>query len=328
MMNVKAKRTPVLSQPARTVQPIHFEDFTGNQFERLVFAFHARTDRWLSLEWFGQCGKDKGRDILGTRESDLTPDGETVCVLCANWQNLTAAKVIGDINKVLKSCAKQLPTSIRVVCGHDISAGIRDKVKAHATANGIYHCELWSGKEFEEMIRANAESLLARFVHGEAFPDIANDLLHFAWGAVPVNDDERLALITLAFRRPAFTTPIHMESSLPAFKKAINDTIKVLGTGIWQTRENEVIRRLPMASEVDDADARRALADALDNLVTLRTVFDNFVRCGAIKHCGCGDADCPTFMVRPDAAERLTHAREEVLNAMRRAYPAFSATEL
>ena len=62
--------------PAKYVQPIHFEDFDGAQFERLIFAYHARTEKWRSLEWYGQTGSDLGRDIWGIREGG----GETVCV--------------------------------------------------------------------------------------------------------------------------------------------------------------------------------------------------------------------------------------------------------
>jgi hypothetical protein len=58
----------VLSNPAAYVQPIHFENFDGSQFERLVFAYHARTGKWKSLEWYGQTGSDLGRDIWGVRE--------------------------------------------------------------------------------------------------------------------------------------------------------------------------------------------------------------------------------------------------------------------
>ena len=47
--------------PAKYVQPIHFEDFDGLQFERLVFAYHARADKWRSIEWYGQSGSDLGR---------------------------------------------------------------------------------------------------------------------------------------------------------------------------------------------------------------------------------------------------------------------------
>ncbi|WP_347053504.1 hypothetical protein [Flavobacterium olei] len=45
--------------------PIHFEDRSGNEFERLVFAYAVREKNWQSIEWLGQTGKDGGRDIWG-----------------------------------------------------------------------------------------------------------------------------------------------------------------------------------------------------------------------------------------------------------------------
>lgn len=267
--------------PARMVQPVHFEDFGGHQFERLAFAYHARTDRWISLEWLGQSGKDKGRDIVGVRAVDWRKDGRAFCVLCANWKKLTLAKVEEDLDKALKSLTRA-PEKVRVICGHRIGAKLRDDAKNYAETKGIYDCELWSGAEFEEHIRAHAESLLYRFVQGDAFPDTASDLLLFAWGTVPIDDDERLALISLAFNRPAFSTPINQESSRPAFKKAIGDTIQVLNTGIWQTRENVVIRRLPMINDLNDKHKQEGLRETAAALEQLRTVFDDMVRRGQI----------------------------------------------
>jgi len=68
-----------MPQPLTYVQRVHFEDFDGLQFERLVFAYHARAEKWLSLEWYGQTGSDLGRDIWGIRNQ-----GETLCVQCVN----------------------------------------------------------------------------------------------------------------------------------------------------------------------------------------------------------------------------------------------------
>jgi hypothetical protein len=48
---------------SKIVQIIHFEDFSSAQFERLVFAFLLRTEKWTKLEWYGQVGADLGRDI-------------------------------------------------------------------------------------------------------------------------------------------------------------------------------------------------------------------------------------------------------------------------
>jgi len=33
--------------------------------ERLVFAHRARTEKWKSLEWYGQAASDLGRDVWG-----------------------------------------------------------------------------------------------------------------------------------------------------------------------------------------------------------------------------------------------------------------------
>src|SRR5205807_974643 len=38
-----------IRQPAKCVQPIHFEDFGGLQFERLVFAYHARNQEAVGM---------------------------------------------------------------------------------------------------------------------------------------------------------------------------------------------------------------------------------------------------------------------------------------
>ena len=52
------------------VYPIHFEDFSGAQFERLIFAYHVRIAGWCMLEWYGQAGRYCGRDIWGIEEND------------------------------------------------------------------------------------------------------------------------------------------------------------------------------------------------------------------------------------------------------------------
>ncbi len=36
--------------PNSTVRPVHFEDFGGVEFERLVFAYHVRVG-WSDLTW-------------------------------------------------------------------------------------------------------------------------------------------------------------------------------------------------------------------------------------------------------------------------------------
>jgi hypothetical protein len=49
-------------------------------------------------------------------------------------------------------------------------------VKEHAQRIGVTQCEIWSGQEFEERLRRDAENLLRRFVEGETFPDDPEEL--------------------------------------------------------------------------------------------------------------------------------------------------------
>ncbi len=159
------------------VFPIHFEDFGGKQFERLVFAYHLRHEQWRSLEWYGQSGSDLGRDIWGVR---LNHRGkrETVCIQCANHKTVSSSKATQAIDKVLTSLTGK-PDVFKFVVGCPLSASKREKIRAHANSKGIGSCEIWSGEEFEERLRSECESLLQRFAGGEAFPDSPNDLRKF-----------------------------------------------------------------------------------------------------------------------------------------------------
>ena len=189
--------------PTSSVHSVHFEDFDGTQFERLVFAYLLRTERWRTLEWYGQSGGDRGRDIWGVKDVDGYPDGFTVCVQCANRKRLTFEKVRSDLDRVSHGL-QGLPAQVVVISGSSISAQLRDRIKRYAQTRHIWRCEAWSGAEFEERLRSNAESLLRRFTMGEAFPDEPEELRAFVVGTEPVDDHEILGLMAGLLDRPAF----------------------------------------------------------------------------------------------------------------------------
>jgi hypothetical protein len=158
-----------MPKPASSVHPIHFEDYDGAAFERLVFAYHWRSDVWRSLEWYGQAGSDLGRDIWGIRQIE-TKDGESVCIQCVNRKQLTFSKAATDIAKVLRA-PNGVPSGFRIVAQGRVSAKLRDKIKRHVKSLGVKECDTWSGPEFEEFLCKDTETLLKRFVEGEPFPD-------------------------------------------------------------------------------------------------------------------------------------------------------------
>ena len=311
-----------MNRPATSVHPIHFEDLDGSEFERLVFAYHWRSDDWRSLEWYGQAGSDLGRDIWGVRENAAN-NGESVCIQCVNRKKLTFAKIAKDIGKVLKA-PNGVPNRFRVVAQSKISAYMRDKIKARVTSLGVKECDTWSGPEFEEFLRHGSEFLLKRFFDGEAFPDAPADLKKLAESTKPVTDEEVLALYARVFDRPAFYTPIHQESNLGDFKQAITDTIQALGTGFWKARDGHLIDRIPSRHQLK-SEALRAKIQAVEMALSrLRAKYDEMTRTGVLRHCRCNDPNCPTFFFEPHhAAHELERARDEVLKTFRQANPGF-----
>jgi hypothetical protein len=310
-------------QISSTVNRIHFEDLAGVEFERLVFAFLLRTQNWISLDWYGQTGSDLGRDIWGVRENDRFPKGQKVCALCANWRKLTKKKAISDLAK-LPRIHDGPPDKCIVFGGGTISSDLRDAIKAEAKNTGIYDCEIWSGPEFEEQVRKNAESLLKRFFDGEQFPDAPNDLRNFVSSVEAGTDDERLALMSSLFDRPAFYTPFNLESSIPSFKKAISDTIEGLGTGVHRLRDGTIIRRIPSRHQIESPEIKRTLEGIEKSLAKLRSLYDSFIKSGEIRPCSCSDPDCPTFEVSALARSQMDDFRTNILESFRFIYPKFT----
>lgn len=311
-----------MPKPASYVQPIHFEDFDGSQFERLVFAYHWRSEKWRSLEWYGQTGSDLGRDIWGVRNNEMT-DGESVCIYCVNRTRLTFAKAEKDIAKVLKA-DNGTPHQFRIVARSNTSAEMRDKIKKHVKSLGVRKCDIWSGAEFEEFLRHGAEPLLKRFVEGEAFPDAPDDLKKLAESNQPLNDDEVLALFAGLFDRPAFYTPIHDESNLGDFKHAITDTIQALGSGIRKARDGHLIDRIPSRHQLKSETLRRKVQTVEIALSRLRAKFDEMIRSGVLSHCQCANPNCSVYFFKPyEVAQELERLRRDVLTAFRDVYPAF-----
>lgn len=305
---------------ARTVQRVHFEDFGGPEFERLVFAYHLRAG-WRDLAWYGQTGSDLGRDIIGVEPFDDAPSRCTV-IQCVNRGSLTLTKAKQDMEKAVgaQTC---VPDAFKFVCRGAVSSERRDAVSAAAQALGIRALEIWSGVEFEEALRLRAEFLLRRFVEGVVFPDAEGELQRFVDDFPELSDEDTLHMMAAVFDRPAFRTPFMIESHLPAFQQAIEDTIGALNTGIWRTREGAEIRRIPSLHNVRDARVRAGLGRVVRELDEIRRTFKRHLAGGGVQHCHCGDPNCPTFIVQPHAAQDLDRKRFIALESFRRLLPTF-----
>lgn len=296
--------------PTVVVKPIHFEDFGGEDFERLVFAYLLRAG-WSDVAWHGQTGSDLGRDIIGTEPFDDEPDRRTI-VQCVNRGSLTAAKVVRDMGAAVKA-PSGVPDAMRFISRANITSARRDQVKATAKTLGVKHADAWSGVEFEEHLRHDAEFLLKRFVEGVVFPESAEDIRRFVDDFPELSDEEALQMMAAVFDRPAFRTPFRAESQLPAFQQGIEDTIAAFNTGVWRTRDGVEIRRIPSRHHLGSAATRKGLETVVEQLDAVQRLFKARLADGSVKHCDCGDETCPVFIVSDNAAKELDRARSKAL---------------
>jgi hypothetical protein len=285
--------------------PVHFEDFSGHQFERLCFAHLLRRFPKARLDWYGQLGSDRGRDIVHTE-----PDGSVRIYQCANVRRLPLKKAHDDLAKIAHG-----PIAFRahfcLISGGPISGRQKDKIIHAAIRVGFGSAEVISGPEFEEHLRIHTPELLRRFIEGVAFPELPAELTAVSQAAADLTDRQITDALTLAFDRPAFRTHFHQESSLPRFKEALAETIRTLNTGL--TPEGV---QLPSRHHVRDSATRATLDRLVGLLVGLRSAFDECLRRGTVKPCGCNVPDCPIFMVTPEAAADLDHRRSEILRVV------------
>lgn len=310
-----------MSPPNRMAQRIHFEDFGGTEFERLVFAYHVRSG-WTDVAWFGQGGTDQGRDIIGNEPLDDGTFRKTI-VQCVNRSVLTQKKAEEDMQKASVATSGEI-TGFKFVARGNVSAIRRDAIEAVARNFGFDRLKVWSGVDFEEHLRLIGEDLLRRFCAGEVFPDDKDQLTRFADDFSDLSDEDALQMMAAVFDRPAFRTPFHQESSLPAFQQAIEDTIRALNTGVWRTREGDEIKRIPSWHHLRDAEIKSKVGLAVQIVDDIRRAFVSGLKNGTIRPCGCNQPDCPIFMIEPNAARLLDATRNKALNTFRVAYPKFN----
>lgn len=301
----------------KTVHKIHFENYSGEQFERLMFAYVLRSKNWDSTpQWLGQAGSDSGRDIWAVFNK------ETYCYACANWKGLNFAKAKSDIDKLKKN--KFIPVHLVVVSGGVVSANLRAKIIAYGKKAGAKTTEVWAGVEVEEKLRFETPELIRRFVEGELFPDSPGELIKLNNIISTSSDEQIIELLSECFDRPAFTTPFYNESSIPEFEMAISRTIEVLNTGVHRLNDGTLIRTIASRHKVTDEKLKSELAFIVQLVIKLRDIFTELKRKKEIKPCECGQGDCSTYMLTENACKIMDDSRTVILKSFRKVKPNFS----
>jgi len=143
----------------------------------------------------------------------------------------------------------------------------------------------------------------------------------FVAQSLPLSDVDIARALLAGLDRPAFRTPFHQESSLPRFRAAIAETTSAINTGKTPSGT-----QLPSKADVRDPTIRAALDSVVECLVALRGAFDDLLKNGNIRPCGCQDPDCPVHMLSDSACHEMDRRRHELLVAAQAVDPAFPAS--
>jgi hypothetical protein len=73
-----------------------------------------------------------------------------------------------------------------------------------------------------------------------------------------------------------------------------------------------------------DANSKLALAGIERKLVRLRSRFDELIKAGKIRHCGCDQPGCPVHFFSPEAAQEMDKLRSRILSQFHQIYPQFT----
>ncbi len=143
-------------------------------------------------------------------------------------------------------------------------------------------------------------------------------LARFIAQSLPLSDVDVTRALLAGLDRPAFRTPFHQESSLPRFRAAIAETISAINTGKTPSGA-----QLPSKADVRDPAMRAALDNVVQRLVALRGAFDDLLKKGEIRPCGCQEPDCPVHMLSDRTCREMDGRRHELLVAAQAVDPSF-----
>lgn len=102
-----------------------------------------------------------------------------------------------------------------------------------------------------------------------AFQNILTLFKHnFSFQSVEINvsDDQILEKKSQCLDRPAFITPFYFENNFGDFRKAINDTIEAINTGVYRLRDGRLIEKIYPKSMIKNADIRWKV-DEIENYI-------------------------------------------------------------
>ena len=136
----------------RTTRPLHFEDLSGEDFERLCL-WLLRREGFEDVQHWGALGADGGRDLIAARQ------GWHYAFQCKNERRFGPSKAEAAVSKVLKLTADERPDELVLLVATDVSAQTRRRAAQIAAP---MPCTVRARSELDEQVKRHPE-LVAEF---------------------------------------------------------------------------------------------------------------------------------------------------------------------
>jgi tetratricopeptide (TPR) repeat protein len=141
-----------------------FGELSPSQFERLCFWLVAR-EGYLDLEYYGEAGADRGRDVIGHRLAD--DGGQELWVFqCKRYGRIRSGDLKAEVDKIRvipSDCPGGSPEGIVFVTSATVSARTRDDVKRYCSSQGL-QCKFWARAELDHLAK-KYDDVLEEFFH-------------------------------------------------------------------------------------------------------------------------------------------------------------------
>jgi hypothetical protein len=139
-----------------------FSKITPEQFEQLCYHLLSKIG-FTNLEWYGKGGRDRGRDIVGTKTLEPLPGQrreEKWVVQCKRYIQARLQK--SELSELFASAREHHPDSLLLITTAAISADLRDWITS-IRSDHPFNIYLWDKQNLTNLINEHRSELYESF---------------------------------------------------------------------------------------------------------------------------------------------------------------------
>lgn len=148
-----------MNNPTCTINRLHFEDLSWQQFEDIVFDIVHSKYNWKELYPIGQKGGDGGVDIWG-----VDTNGTTWYIQCKNHKKFSRKKAEALIDEIADKHEIAKDSKLLVVVACNISLDTFQFIKSHSKEKGFKESEVWVRSNLDAMLYGDYPELLYKYM--------------------------------------------------------------------------------------------------------------------------------------------------------------------